>query len=104
MPSPEDLNRLTLGELEAIEADPDASADLRARARDLKQFLLQQQAAFSFKHFQAGTDEFRKLADQLRKMAGTAPADPAAGVVQRIDKIITDIGDLALSQAGIVPD
>jgi hypothetical protein len=104
MPTPADLNRLTLDELEAIEADPDNSDELCAAARDLKAWLLQQQAAGSFEHFQAGTNAFRQLADRLRQIASAATPDPAAGVVKRIDKIIAGVGDFALSKAGIVAD
>ncbi len=104
MPAREDLQRLTLSQLEAIEADFRNGRELCAAAGELKLFLLRQQAAHSFAHFQAGTARFGELADGLRKISGRLPDDPVAKVVKTIDEIIVDAGDLALREAGIVPE
>lgn len=104
MPTREDLQRLSLTELEAIEADFRNSRDLRSAAAELKSFLLKQQAARSFAQFQAGTAKFRELADRLNAISQALPADPVAKVVKTIDGIIVGAGDLALREAGIVPE
>jgi lysozyme family protein len=104
MPTREELQRLSLRELEAIEANFRNGRELCRAAGEVKNFLLRQQAAHSFEQFQAGTAKFRELAEGLRKIAANLPSDPVAQVAKTIDTIIVDIGDLALQQAGIVPD
>jgi lysozyme family protein len=98
------LAGLSIDQLRAIRSDFHNPQELCDAAAQLEQSLLKQAEADSYLAFQAGTPEFVNLTSQLLAIARSVPPDPVGTVATTINKLITDISDVALRKVGIVID
>ena len=98
------LAGLSIDQLRAIRSDFHNPQELCDAAAQLEQSLLKQAEADSYLAFQAGTPEFVNLTTQLLAIARSVPPDPVGTVASTINKLITDISDVALRKVGIVID
>jgi lysozyme family protein len=98
------LASLSINQLQAIQADPDAPEELCEAAEQLEQYLLSQSEKNSYRVFQAGTAEFVTLTTQLLAIAQSVPPDSAVTLGTTITKLIYDSGDVALQKVGIFID